>query len=1020
MKAFPKKYKPQDLRNRANNYRKITDNQKDSQTNIYSLSILPTSTKISYLDFFLLYIKDFINCKLNINNKKNLNFQHLLTPSNDEIVNISSCYNFFSKKWQNLTQVWINKIENHITSTSKKIINTNHKIIEAYLSTPHKIFLPNSDLYLYILDNFHSLREKWKIKNINTIWYQSFSLQTSIPTSHIIRKEETKPQYILKYFVWSKCESLPVCVEDIDMCCGDVALLVHPKDKRYSKYIGKKAIIPMCNRLIPIIWDDNVNIWINNGIKRICPCADLESIELAKQFWLPTDIYVFDYKWYYTNYIHEPAYIWQERNKYYSNIQKLIADIWNVAEETKKLVKVPYLRETNECLVPYKTNQIIIDVKEEKKIIIDKIINHSLQFSFINKTFNEKFSQINNYEKILNNTETSNNNQIDNLDLKLKIQYENWDEIQNLNKKEFLENHIKLLKSEIIEEVEKYIPDSIICDSQLPYWRKLPLLKQTDWELSFFDIEKFCKTWKKEPIQFCFDFILLSLVREWTLGIKKFWEYNENHPLKLCEYEKIFTIFSKNEKKIQNFVEYLIKIDGNKPEYKNFTKIIENLTDENNSSIWECAKLIENSELLQLNDNRITLNIKWILNRIINPNLIQLFIPCYLYNNNYIFNNNIIYDENQREQNFQSVIIQQLLLWNSIGNNFIEYTYNKEEEFLWNETQTQKQIEQTIKDSFWIYGENPIRLSFLINGTFNKNNILLHNIYLKQIRNAIRFCSQEKFLPENIEDILKNPPTESNDYDLFILYKLQELYQEWKDIQDFEQYINFIHTFNNSIQNAFFSRYLEIEKIKTTENVQFICCYFFNFLLTILYPLVPEFVDALRYISNRNFIQPITPIILTKSIDYNTNILYNTFSKIKDIKIEFNIKQHEQCNIFIKSSPTICEILKEHEQILKNHFHIVDIDYLRLHEQNPLWYEIITDDVMVIWIQSDKSNTQYQDSIESLEKEIKYLWDKLDLLRQRIQLLPEWEQRTKTEEEYTKTKEEIENLTIKHSLLSSK
>jgi hypothetical protein len=34
--------------------------------------------------------------------------------------------------------------------------------------------------------------------------------------------------------------------------------------------------------------------------------------------------------------------------------------------------------------------------------------------------------------------------------------------------------------------------------------------------------------------------------------------------------------------------------------------------------------------------------------------------------------------------------------------------------------------------------------------------------------------------------------------------------------------------------------------------------------------------------------------------------------------------------------------------------------------------------------------------------------------------LPEWEQRTKTEEEYAKTKEEIEDLTIKHSLLSSK
>jgi len=46
--------------------------------------------------------------------------------------------------------------------------------------------------------------------------------------------------------------------------------------------------------------------------------------------------------------------------------------------------------------------------------------------------------------------------------------------------------------------------------------------------------------------------------------------------------------------------------------------------------------------------------------------------------------------------------------------------------------------------------------------------------------------------------------------------------------------------------------------------------------------------------------------------------------------------------------------------------------------------------------------------------------DKLSLIRQRLQILPEWEQRKKAEEEYAKTKEEIENLTIRHSLLSRK
>jgi hypothetical protein len=111
----------------------------------------------------------------------------------------------------------------------------------------------------------------------------------------------------------------------------------------------------------------------------------------------------------------------------------------------------------------------------------------------------------------------------------------------------------------------------------------------------------------------------------------------------------------------------------------------------------------------------------------------------------------------------------------------------------------------------------------------------------------------------------------------------------------------------------------------------------------------------------------------------------------------------------------------ENEQIFKNYFHISDINYLRLHEQTPLWYEIFYNDTVTIWIQSINLWTiKEKDSIETLERDIKNLEDKLNLLRQRIQLLPEWNQRKQTEEEYAKIKEEMENLTIKHHLLSSK
>ena len=63
------------------------------------------------------------------------------------------------------------------------------------------------------------------------------------------------------------------------------------------------------------------------------------------------------------------------------------------------------------------------------------------------------------------------------------------------------------------------------------------------------------------------------------------------------------------------------------------------------------------------------------------------------------------------------------------------------------------------------------------------------------------------------------------------------------------------------------------------------------------------------------------------------------------MKIEYNIKQHESCNIFIKSNPTICDLFAQYKQIFINYFHVSDIIYLRLHEPTPLWYETVSDDL---------------------------------------------------------------------------
>ena len=112
MKQFPKKYKPQDLRNWAKKYRDNTLNETNiyNKDFIFSPNFLPTSRKLSYKDFFLIYLKDFFNHKENIENYRNNSslqtpHEQLFLISMDQLENLASSCEFFNKRNQTLPQV---------------------------------------------------------------------------------------------------------------------------------------------------------------------------------------------------------------------------------------------------------------------------------------------------------------------------------------------------------------------------------------------------------------------------------------------------------------------------------------------------------------------------------------------------------------------------------------------------------------------------------------------------------------------------------------------------------------------------------------------------------------------------------------------------------------------------------------------------------------------------------------------------------------------------------------------------
>ncbi|HRN70697.1 MAG TPA: class I tRNA ligase family protein, partial [Candidatus Woesebacteria bacterium] len=64
---------------------------------------------------------------------------------------------------------------------------------------------------------------------------------------------------------------------------GDVAVMVNPKDKRYKDVIGKKVILPLINREIPIIADDYVDIKFGTGAVKVTPSHDFNDFEVGKR-----------------------------------------------------------------------------------------------------------------------------------------------------------------------------------------------------------------------------------------------------------------------------------------------------------------------------------------------------------------------------------------------------------------------------------------------------------------------------------------------------------------------------------------------------------------------------------------------------------------------------------------------------------------------------------------------------------------------------------------------------------------
>ncbi|MDG1398567.1 MAG: valine--tRNA ligase [Polaribacter sp.] len=98
--------------------------------------------------------------------------------------------------------------------------------------------------------------------------------KTTLSDEEVIHEERQGNLYYLQYKIQDSEDTLTIATTRPETIFGDTAICINPNDERFTHLKGKKAIVPLCNRVIPIIEDEYVDIEFGTGCLKVTPAHD--------------------------------------------------------------------------------------------------------------------------------------------------------------------------------------------------------------------------------------------------------------------------------------------------------------------------------------------------------------------------------------------------------------------------------------------------------------------------------------------------------------------------------------------------------------------------------------------------------------------------------------------------------------------------------------------------------------------------------------------------------------------------
>lgn len=148
-------------------------------------------------------------------------------------------------------------------------------------------FTMDDDLYQSVIKVFVDLYNKGLIYRGYRMVNWDPQAKTTLSDEEVIYKEQNGKLFYLIYKVENSEEYLTVATTRPETIFGDVAVCINPNDERYKHLRGKKVIVPVVGRVVPIIEDEYVDIEFGTGALKITPAHDINDYEIGLKHQLP-------------------------------------------------------------------------------------------------------------------------------------------------------------------------------------------------------------------------------------------------------------------------------------------------------------------------------------------------------------------------------------------------------------------------------------------------------------------------------------------------------------------------------------------------------------------------------------------------------------------------------------------------------------------------------------------------------------------------------------------------------------